>query len=177
MRLLLYLLTMLVLLTSCSKLLDLDPPAGQRTDPFPNDTIATQVVLGMLEQLMKNQGLLNGHPARFCGLLGDELSFPVRPERSRNSSHGASPLKTGSSRLSGLRGMNALPPATWSSTGCRQRPGSANRCAITWWVKPRFMRALCYGYLLQLFDHIPLVTSTHTDSNAQLPQALPSSGE
>lgn len=173
MRLLVYLLLILLLFTSCSRLLDLDPPGGQRTDPFSNDTMATKVVLGMLEQLMKTQGLVNGHPARLGGLLGDELIFAARagPEAEF--------------QLWSFTPQNRFLPAFWSSgyeciATCnlvidRLPPETRVSDTMRRYLvgEARFMRALCYFYLLNFFDHIPLATGTDVAANAQLPQALP----
>ncbi|MDF2192622.1 RagB/SusD family nutrient uptake outer membrane protein [Paraflavitalea sp. CAU 1676] len=167
------LLTGLLAMIACNKLTDVDEPPGRYTHPFRDNITANQVMLGIYEKNLLEQGLYFGHLSRFGGLQGGELALLTTQgdeadfqywrlkAMNRHLSPCWTPAYTCIARCNGV--LAELPDAPGVEVGVKKYLlGEA-----------RFWRALSYFYLVNLWDHVPMVTGTDIGANAQEQQSSP----
>lgn len=161
---------LLCFLTSCKKLVDVDPPVTSTNSAivFSTDANAIAALTGIYTQLSRD-GLLTPGPLRSislaAGLNSDELIYYGTNSSANlnyaNFINDLSPASNGwadtyskifaaNLALEGLSASNTLSPAVK-----QQLLGEA-----------KFFRAFCYFYLVNLYGDVPLVLSTDYKVNA-----------
>jgi starch-binding outer membrane protein, SusD/RagB family len=158
--------------TACKKLVKVDLPDDQLVAGivFSNDSMANAVVIGLHSNIMsQTRYVLNGAMSVYAGLSADELirTFSVNNEdQFLNNSLNAANALVGNNiwkaAYAYLYHCNISIEGLQRSTGV----SAAVKKRLTGEVK--FVRALCYFYLINLFGEVPLVTSTDVDKNARL---------
>lgn len=157
---------------SCKKFVSVPPGGGVTSTEtvFGTDSIAMQAVTGIYIQAMNsNSTLLNGLGA-YLGLSADELWITTIANPNENQFY-----------------LNALIPSNtivynniWKSgyaniyhiNACIEQLANSNSITDTLRVRlaaeSKFMRALTYFYLVNLFGKVPLVTGTSMDVNSTI---------
>jgi hypothetical protein len=160
---------------SCKKFLQVGPPKDELSANavFLNDSTAQEAITGLYINIMSNnRSLLNGGMTIYPALSADELT------RSLSVSNDDQFVK------------NALTPDNLIITYNYWESGYSliyqtnicienlsNSTLINEPIKlqllgeAKFIRALCYWYLVNLFGDVPLITSTNKDVNSVMPRA------
>jgi hypothetical protein len=160
------------IVTGCKKLVQVNAPDNWDTTEtvFANDSLAQQAVAGLYIKIMSSSKyLFNGGMSVFPALSADELT--------RTTVQASEDQFTSNSLLADnqLVLANIWKPAYYYIYQCNicinglQRSTAVNSALkdrLTGEVK--FVRALCYFYLVNLFGDVPLALSTNADVNAQL---------
>ena len=169
-RLFIFITTLLIVGTSCTKFVEIDPaPNLVQTDAlFANDKTAISAVYGVYAQIRSyNLGMNNGGLSVFCGLSADEISYlgsvPNFDQFFQNtissdnsyifSNFWSPPYKTiyqCNAIIDGLTKSNVV-----TDSVMRQLVGEM-----------KVIRALNYFYLVNLFNDIPLIISTDYQVNS-----------
>jgi hypothetical protein len=172
-------LTFLVLLTGCRKLLDVGAPTTSVTSAnvYSSDATAIAAVTGIYTGICNSnfQGGGLSSMSLFPGLSADELGLfqgsgndyqlmvPYYTNNLSAITTGSADfwtviyplIYTANAAIDGLSNNNSLTPAV-----DRQLLGEA-----------KFVRALCYFYLVNLYGDVPLVTSTDYKASADAARA------
>jgi hypothetical protein len=166
----------LVSFSSCSKLIEVDPPVTNITsaNAFNSDATAISALTGFYASMSNNSSLISGLSSLslYPGLSADELTLysgasdPVYVGYYTNSLTNSNTtlidfwkisypiIFNANSALEGLDNADALTPVVK-----QQLMGEA-----------KFIRAFCYFYLVNLYGDVPLVTSVDYKVNALLPR-------
>lgn len=162
----------LLLTTSCNKLLDPGSPADKVTTPqvYASDSLAQAALIGVYYKMMFSFGPFNGYMTRYCGMAADELNRTSTLEADlpfltntisidNNINWGIWTATYGyihqcNDLIEGLTGSKALTPTLKS-----QLLGEAF-----------FLRAFSYFYLVNLYGDVPLITGTDFAKNANKPR-------
>lgn len=157
---------LLVVMLSCESFLEVDPPKSKIPGDlvFNNDVTANAAVMGIYVSLVESQSFASGDYASvtmLCGLSADELvNYP------RNS---VVPVEFDENDLSS---QNAYVLNLWTSIyktiymANAAIEGLANAKSVTMATRTQlegealFVRAFSHFYLVNLFEDIPLITST-----------------
>jgi starch-binding outer membrane protein, SusD/RagB family len=168
-----YLLLFLCCL-SCKKFLHVGPPGDELTVNviFSNDSLAREAINGLYISLMgSHQSLLNGGMSIYPALSADELmrtSFRINDDQFvRNT------VKPDNTVLL-INFWRTGYAVIFQANICLENLSKANVIAVPtknqFIGEVKFIRALCYWYLVNLFGDVPLVTSTSVDINMALPR-------
>ncbi|MBO9202408.1 MULTISPECIES: RagB/SusD family nutrient uptake outer membrane protein [Niastella] len=159
----------------CEKFIKVDPPKNELTAGavFSTDSLAQEAVTGIYIKIMStNQCLLNGGMSVYPALSADELirtRFIITEDQFfTNSLLPDNYLVLFNFWRSGYATIyqtNICLENLSRSTAIRE----TTKQQLTGEVK--FIRALCYWYLVNLFGDVPLTTTTNVDVNATLPRA------
>ncbi len=159
---------------SCSKLIQVPPPENQisAADVFSTDRNATSAIIGIYTEIMDNsRSLLNGGMSLYGGLSSDELrrttTFDNEDAFTRNALSSQNPLCSSlyTTSYPWIYDCNTILEKVPSSTGI----STAVKESLQ--GEARFIRALIFFYLVNLYGDIPLVTTTDYNANSQLPRA------
>ena len=170
-------LVLLIAMSSCKKLVDVNPPITSITGAsvYTTDANSISAVTGIYSGMM-NTGIAGGMVSMslYPGLSADEFSV-----YGSNATYG--PFYTNNLNSS-VTGNNifwdVIYPMIYTINSVISGVGSSN--SLTPAIKQQllgettFMRAFCYFYLTNLYGDVPLVTGTDYTSNARLartPQA------
>ncbi len=159
-----FLYSLLLLMGSCKKFLEVDPPVNQVTTGmvFQSDQSATAAMTGLYSRMMGSlYTWSNGGLSIYSGLSADEY-LPTQPDMERDefSSNALSPQNGIVQGQFWVAAYNHIYQANAVLAGLDQS------AAVSAAVKKRltgeafFNRALCYFYLINLFGEVPLVTTT-----------------
>lgn len=161
--------------TSCKKFVQIEPPEELITagNVFSNDSMAAEAIRGIYIKIMgSNQSLLNGTLSLYPALSADELlnNYPKTDDDqffkntllSDNGAIGTNFWRSGYANiyLANICIENISKSANISRDAKKQLTGEA-----------KFIRALCYMYLVNTFGDVPLITSTNVDLNLQMPRS------
>lgn len=160
---------------SCKKILDVGPPHDELSADiiFSNDSLAHDAITGMYITLMgSNQSLINGGMSIYPALSADELSRPVF--RVDDEQFYKNALTSDNIVLLGNFWRVGY-AAIYQSNICIQKLTNSSETTISEKKQligeAKFVRALCFWYLVNLFGDLPLVTSTNVDANVTLPRS------
>lgn len=173
-----YFLTALMLLclgSGCKKLIEVDPPNDwvEAGTVFSTDAQATAAIMGLYSTIMEQtKYFLNGGMSLYLGLSADELNRTV-------SANMEDQFTTNSlSATNALIHNNIWKPAYVYLYQCNAIiKGLKESKSVSNTVKDRligeakFIRALCYFYLTNLFNRVPLALSPNAVENADKPQS------
>ncbi|WP_162915593.1 RagB/SusD family nutrient uptake outer membrane protein [Paraflavitalea soli] len=163
-----------ILLSSCKKFVQVgDPPLGiVRSKVFDNRDTAYAAVANMYSEMMNGLKLTNGYLSKYAGLCSDELvrtsaatsvaDWPfvkdslqaADPTIKRMWADAFSIIYLANAVLEGVAGSRAL-----SDSLKVEMAGEA-----------RFVRALSYFYLVNIFGRVPLALSTNYEETRYLPR-------
>jgi len=153
----------LMIMGGCKKFLEVDAPDNSITgdEPFTTAEGATDAVVGIYTEMSKSPNLLNGAGTLYAGVYSDELLYLGTMGATREFA--AAYIDPGNP---------VLPGYFWDAP--YEFIYGANRCLI--WVsqsttltqslrsqllgEARFLRAMNYFYLIQIFGDVPLILST-----------------
>lgn len=165
---------LLLMGSSCKKFIQVDVPDDQMTAKtvFANDSLAQAAVTGLYIKLMSNtKYLLNGGMSVFPALSADELvrTTPIANEDQFYSNNLLADnqivlTNLWKSAYTYIYQCNICVEGLQKSTGV----SASLNARLTGEVK--FIRALCYFYLVNLYGDVPLALSTNADKNAVLPR-------
>jgi hypothetical protein len=168
-----YSLACILLLPSCRKVLNVAPPGDQISTAivYASDENALSAVIGLYTQSMDNsRGLLNGALSLYGGLSSDELSNTLpNPSETAFTSN---TLKADNPLCGNLytSAYNLIHIANALLAGLDHSPGVSVTARAQLGGEGKFMRALLYFYLVNLYGGVPLVLTTDT-ATAVLPRS------
>lgn len=171
----LLLLLGLLLSSSCRKW-TYDAANEEQPGPLPaftNDMVASQFMLGVYEELMKDYGLLNGQISRLCALYSGEFAW-----------RGLTKEVSEFAQMNVLS-QNRLLTTLWTpGYDCirrcnnvierlrnEHRVSADLRHCLT--GEALLLRAACYFYLVNLFDRIPFIKGLTKEADGPLEQESP----
>jgi starch-binding outer membrane protein, SusD/RagB family len=157
---------------SCRKLVQVDEPDDSFTSTmvFSNDSLAQAAVTGLYIKIMSSSKfLLCGAMSVFPSLSSDELArfIPMASEEQFSSN-----AILASNQLINVNIWKAAYAYIYQCNICIE--GLNKSSGVSAEVKNRlagevkFMRALCYYYLINLYGDVPLALGTNADVNAML---------
>lgn len=168
-----FLIIILLFLQSCKKYLEVEDPRDRvaTNSIFKDDNTAVSAVIGIYSNIMQNPSLFSFVLSGYGGLLSDELSNtgstptillfqnnqldPTNVEVNNYWAHAYFLIYSANSIIGGLESNeSSVTPAVRS-----QLLGEA-----------KFVRALTYFYLVNLFGDVPLILGTDYKTNAVLPR-------
>lgn len=167
-------ITLLLLLSSCKKMVEIDPPVGEviTATVFSNDQTATASVLGLYSQAMAtNNSFANGAITVYTGLSSDELY---------NTSTDASTLQFTQNELAAnnttirslwQRAYGFIYQANAVIKGLESSVGLTDSVKTQLLGEAYLFRAFCHFYLANLFGDIPLLVSPDFKANAVMPRS------
>ncbi|MBC9795126.1 RagB/SusD family nutrient uptake outer membrane protein [Sinomicrobium weinanense] len=152
---------------SCSDFLDADPPRNEviTETAFTDDATATSTVLGIYSEMAKSGNFIVGRDGSIAvlnGFSGDELV-----PRFFNDFFTNTILANNVTVLSSLwqPGYNFIYFSNSLLEGLEETTGITEETKRQLEGEARFIRALCYFYLVNLFGDIPMVTTTDFEVN------------
>jgi starch-binding outer membrane protein, SusD/RagB family len=158
--------------TACKKLVKVDEPEDSLTSSavFSNDSLAQAAVTGLYIKILGNtKFLLNGGMSLFPALSSDELirnmNSNFEEQFNGNAINASNPLVNSNLWKAAyfyIYQCNICIEGLQKSTGV----SAEIKKRLTGEVK--FVRALCYYYLVNLFGDVPLALGTNADVNAML---------
>jgi starch-binding outer membrane protein, SusD/RagB family len=163
-----------MLLNSCKKFVEIAPPPTQAelSKIFSSDQTANSATIGLYYQMVANNlTFFNGAISVYTGLAADEIA-------NVNANSGYDAFKNNSIP----RDNSTINSSFWNNayTYIYQAnaviEGLGNSTALTQSMKQQlrgemlFTRALNYFYLVNLFNDVPLVTSTDFNTNSVMPR-------
>lgn len=162
----------LIFSAGCKKLVQVDLPDGQleKSVVFSNDSLANTAVIGLHSNIMSQlRYFLNGGISLYAGLSADELNrtsssieedeFLSNSLNTTNSLIGNNIWKAAYSYLYQCNiSLEGLQQSTGVSTGAKKRLAA----------EVKFVRAICYFYLVNSFGDVPLVITSNANNNARL---------
>lgn len=160
--------------TGCKKLVHVDEPDDSLTTStvFSNDSLAQAAVAGLYIKIMSStKFLLNAGMSLFPALSADEL---MRTSASNFEEQFSNNAITSGNQLIKVNFWKAAYDYIYQCNICIEGLEKSN--GVTAVVKERltgevrFVRALCYYYLVNLYGDVPLVLGTNADVNAVLPR-------
>lgn len=164
----------IITVTGCKKLVAVDAPDDSMTSAmvFSNDSLAQAAVAGLYIKIMGNtKFLLSGAMSVYPSMSADELvrfSPMANEEEFSNNAILPSNLYLTSNiwkaAYAYIYQCNICIEGLNKSTGV----SSALKNRLTGEMK--FMRALCYYYLVNLYGDVPLALGTNADVNTMLPR-------
>jgi hypothetical protein len=168
------LLIVLFTLISCKKFVQVDTPVGQVVSRavFADDKTALATLNGLYSKMVaSNNMLFNGATTIYTGLSSDELSFPGTTtnqleifQNSISSTNSLIANNLWNLAYDHIYHANAILEGLSSSNSV----SDSLKTQIS--SEARFVRALCYFYLSNLFGDIPLINSTSYATNASKPR-------
>lgn len=167
-KLLCFLACLLSLTTACKKLVEIDLPKNTITTPetFKDSTNAISAILGIYSNMenSSNQTILDGALSSNCGESSDELV----PYYSANDPYYTNSLLPTDGVIYStfwyptyqyIYQANGIIEGVQASNGIS--PNAKNQII----AEAKFLRALDYFYLVNLFGNVPMVTSTDYHTN------------
>lgn len=151
--------------TSCKKMIEIDPPTTSITtaEVFKDSTNASAAILNLYTQMVNTGGRISyydGSLTIYCGESGDELQA-FSPSSDENNLY-INQLQAANSVVYGnffspayqeIYRVNACIDGVNASSGIN----AANKVQFT--GEAKFIRALSYFYLINLFGDVPYITS------------------
>jgi hypothetical protein len=170
MRLIIFFLILFLALGTmqCKKIVSIDPPTNSitKSQVFADSVDAATAIVGLYSRIMNTRNsisLLNGGLTIFCGISADELVSYTQNNIYINALQVSDPtirslwnqayqyIYQANSCIEGLQASNSL-----SGIAKNQFIGEA-----------KFLRSLCYFYLVNLFGDVPLITNSDFNANAK----------
>jgi starch-binding outer membrane protein, SusD/RagB family len=160
--------------TACKKLVQVDLPDDQLETGivFSNDSLANAAVVGLHSNIMSQiRHLFNGGMTVYAGLSADELkrnSPPNDEDQFLNNSLSTTNAIIGNNIWKAA--YSYLYHCNISLEGLQRSGGVSEPVKKRLTAEVKFVRALCFFYLVNLFGDVPLVTTSNADKNALLPR-------
>lgn len=171
-----YLLIPVVILltTACKKFVQVPPPKNTITTPavFSDSLNATAGVIGIYTLIMDNfTSFIQGSISLYTGLASDEL-YPSAASSDENQFYinGVSAISNSANGVNWQNGYIIIYQANACIEGLTTSTGISNSLKNQLIGESKFLRALCYFNLVNLFGDVPLVTTTNLSVNATLPR-------
>ncbi|MFT3822509.1 MAG: RagB/SusD family nutrient uptake outer membrane protein [Chitinophagaceae bacterium] len=162
-------ITSTVCICSCNKLVEVTPETVVTGDKlFADDQGAEAAMVGLYQQCMNSFSLLNGYLSRYASLYADEVSRTGSTSTDNNFynlnlSSGESLMEElWSTSYNYIYQCNAILEKLSASTAVSQ----SMKQQLT--GESKFMRALVYFYLVNMYGDVPLVLQTKVDATANL---------
>jgi starch-binding outer membrane protein, SusD/RagB family len=162
-----------VTLPSCKKFVEIDPPANSITTSqvFSDSADASSALLGIYTNLSNtntNTSFGNGKMTELCGLYADELVKFTTDGSFEYYINALTPLSYNLDQI-----WNSPYSHVYRVNACLE---GLNASELTLGVKnqftgeAKFLRALCYFYLVNLFGDVPYITSINWQQTAIAPR-------
>lgn len=159
---------------SCNKFVEIEAPQNQvvSSTVFTEDATATSAVLGIYSTITTNNGyFLNGAFAQFCGLSAEEIY-----RTAANTEYDAFYTNNiaSNNRLNRVYLWQFAYQFIYQANACLE--GLEQSAGITSSLKTqllgelKFIRALCYFHLVNLYGDVPLITTTNYHENLVMPR-------
>jgi hypothetical protein len=163
-----FLLILLLSLNKCKKFVDIAPPITQLTtsNVFTNDATATSALKGVYEQMSETPSFINGYLTICAGLSADELATGINPsfiefyQNSITPANSIVKIQIWSYAYSFIYQSNAI------IEGLNKAVGVSDVTKQQLIREAKFIRSICYFYLINLFGDVPLITATNYQINS-----------
>lgn len=157
-----------ILLSSCEKMVTVDEPLNKLTSDlvFTSDKSAISSITGLYSKILSSTSFVNSGMTIYTGMSSDEITNSVsgsNDEFSKNNLTTANNVVASNFWANGynyiyqtnaiIEGLNNSEDVTMPTKN--QLIGEA-----------KFLRALCYFYLTNIFGDVPLVTTTSYNENS-----------
>lgn len=165
-------LILLIVLSSCKKLVDIDPPTSSitTTQVFADSADANSAILGIYSQLYQGPNILCGFETIYSGMSADELL----PFNSIGDRFSVNTLDVGNTTINGQwsNAYSILYKANASIEGLQSSKGISQNAKDQFIGEAKFIRAFVYFYLVNLFGDVPYITSSDYKVNALASRTL-----
>ena len=169
------------LVSSCKKLIEIDPPNNTITTTvvFNTDAQAYSALAGIYSQMMSNTGLMvysNGAASLFGGLSADELASNSGSAIPATYQFETNTLNSSNTNVSTYFWTPAYKMIDAANT-IIEGVGASNSSLLTDSARiqlvgeSKFLRAFNYFYLTNFFGNVPLVLTTDFNKTVALPGA------
>ena len=167
-----FLLMILAGITGCSKMLDVTPPGNELTGEqvFSNDQSAIQAVVGIYSRVMQNFGFLNGFMTRYAGLYSDELNRAISPTVDQVFYSNELPVDEKNVWAIWKDGYQYILLANTAVEGLEKATSVSSPLKEQLIGEAKFLRALSYFYLVNLFGDVPLVLTSDYEQSMNIPR-------
>jgi len=168
------LLLISVMIISCKKFVDIDPPAAQVISEtvFTNDATATATITGIYSEMMNSsQQFTAGQTTLFTGMCADELSFYTSGANDEFVNNQLSPLNQTIGSSFWQRAYKYIYTANLCIEGLSKSTSLTATVKNNLLGEVKFIRAFSYFHLANLFGDVPLITSSDYRVNSNLPRA------
>lgn len=165
-------LLLAVCMHSCKKFVEIDPPKTEivLTEAFKEDNSATSAVLGIYINMLSNFNFENSGITVFGGLAADELSdFYQNAESMQFQENKLDPNNSTISSMWTAAYKNIVLINTCIE-GLEKSTTLSDAVKAQLLGECRFTRAFVNFYLVNLWDHVPLVTATNWRVNGKIGQ-------
>lgn len=162
----------IVAITSCKKLIQIDPPVDQLTtgEVFSNDESAIAAINGLYSEIMKfNNYIGNGAMSVYPGLSADEITRNIaNPTEDAFTNNAISPTNFALLNLMWQKGYYHIYQANViiENVNKSKEVSTALKNQLT--GEAKFFRAFFHFYLTNLFGPVPIATTSDYQVNANL---------
>lgn len=165
-------LSVTFVLNGCSKLLDVPPPDGQLTGDqvYSNDQTAAEAVTGIYIKMMESNGILNGFMTKYPGLCADELRRAI--SAALDSAFYNNNLPTNEKNVWAIwkDGYTIINLANTAIENLERSTSVSSPLKEQLTGQAKFLRALTYFYLANLWSDIPLVLTNDFTESSKIPR-------
>jgi starch-binding outer membrane protein, SusD/RagB family len=162
-----------LLLGACEDFLDVGTPKTEITSQavFSNDASAAAAIRGIYSLMMSNSGFAKGELERFTGILSDELiTYSSNNEHQQFGQPALQPTNSIVLRTFWTEAYKYINNANFILEGLSKSNGLTSKLKDQIEGEALFVRAYCHFYLVNLFGHVPYVTTTDYNVNASIQQ-------
>ena len=164
---------LIIFLTSCKKLLEVEPPKNQlvTSTVFADSLDATSAVVGIYVNIMRglsSPNFGNGAITVNTGFSSDEI-YPVGGTANENELY-ANAITPNNGLIDWSFAYKIIYQATACIEGLFESKGLSLKLRNQLTGECKFMRALFYFNLINLYGDVPLVVSTNYQVNASIPR-------
>lgn len=160
--------------TSCKKIVSVDPPSNSLTasNIFESDSSAQAAVSGLYIMIMnQTKVFLNGGISLFSSLSADEITATSIPQEENQFL--TTNIKSGNA-INENNFWKSAYARLYQCNICLEKLQGTNGVTLSkrnqLIGEVRFIRALCYYYLVNLYGDVPLVLTTNAENNRLLPR-------
>lgn len=164
------------LLAGCKKFVDVDAPSEQvvSTSVFSSDGEALSAVVGLYSTITSPiSAMLNGGIETFTGLSGDELDYTGTASTYKEFYTNSISTNNNYNQTYLWRyAYNYIYQANLCIENLQNSKVISDDTKRQLTGEMKFMRALCYFHMVNLYGPVPLETSSHYEVNAVMPRTL-----
>jgi hypothetical protein len=165
--------TLMLLIISCKKFVEVPPPTYQLggDEVFKSDATATSAVVGIYSEMMAGKYFSSSSTTLYTGMYADELTYYIPSDRDEFI---ASKLSEASH---GILTSNFWAPAyrfIYTANLCIEKLNASKTISQNTKTiligECKFIRAFCFFNLVNLFGDVPLTLTSDYRSNAKMPR-------
>jgi len=170
---LLFYLVILLLNFSCRKLIAVGNPSDLLNSPsvFSSDQSAISSISGLYSQIISTNSFLNGGMTIYTGMTSDELYNTTPGPDDQFSENIISPTSSVVSNNFWASGYNFIYTCNAILDGLNKSTQVTIQTKKTLIGESKFIRALTYFYLVNIFGDVPIITTTTYQESSVTPRS------